>query len=142
MKIGFTGTQQGMTRQQAVELNGYLFDLSVAHPAIEVHHGDCIGADSEFHSIAKSLNFITYAYPANIIGKRAFSEADYILRTKPPLERNHDIVAAVDLMIATPAQRHEVLRSGTWATIRYARKKGVKVHIIYPQGERHDNTKK
>jgi predicted Rossmann fold nucleotide-binding protein DprA/Smf involved in DNA uptake len=40
------------------------------------------------------------------------------------LERNHLIVAACDVLNAAPLQDEEILRSGTWATIRYARKAG------------------
>jgi len=35
---------------------------------------------------------------------------------------------------AIPGEFKEVLRSGTWSTIRYARKKGKKVLIIWPDG--------
>jgi len=38
------------------------------------------------------------------------------------------------LVLACPAQKREQLRSGTWATIRYARKTGVKMFVIFPDG--------
>lgn len=54
---------------------------------------------------------------------------------KPPLVRNHDIVDSTELLIACPKEQVEVLRSGTWATIRYARKKEITVWLIDPEGQ-------
>jgi len=55
---------------------------------------------------------------------------------RPPLVRNRDIVDATDMLIAAPATRKEVLRSGTWATIRYAKKMKKWIYIIYPSGHK------
>ena len=52
----------------------------------------------------------------------------------PPLVRNHKIVGAVHLLIATPKTDKEELRSGTWATIRYAKKVRLSTCIVYPDG--------
>ena len=50
-----------------------------------------------------------------------------ILQPLPPLVRNHEIVDVLtgkeDRFIATPAEEAEILRSGTWSTIRYARRR-------------------
>jgi len=54
-------------------------------------------------------------------------EADY-------LARNHFIVAYSEELVAAPKSNKEELRSGTWATIRYARKRKRMVTIIYPDG--------
>lgn len=51
---------------------------------------------------------------------------------KPPLKRNYDIVDACDILLAAPRTLTEELRSGTWATIRYARKTGKKYLILAP----------
>ena len=53
---------------------------------------------------------------------------------KDYLERNHDIVDETDMLIATPGEEQEVQRSGTWATIRYARKQKRTILTIYPSG--------
>lgn len=37
-------------------------------------------------------------------------------------------------MIATPSSKEEELRSGTWSTVRYARKLRRPVTLIYPDG--------
>ena len=43
----------------------------------------------------------------------------------PYLERNKNIVNAVDFIIAAP-DGPEKVRSGTWSTVRYAKKVGTK----------------
>jgi predicted Rossmann fold nucleotide-binding protein DprA/Smf involved in DNA uptake len=37
-------------------------------------------------------------------------------------------------MIATPHSYVEIGRSGTWATVRYARKAGKPIYLILPDG--------
>ena len=102
--------------------------------AKELHHGDCVGSDAQVHRVAKSLGCrIVLHAPLNPI-KRARCDADSYWPERPYIERDHDIVDATDSMIATPAEFSEQLRSGTWATIRYARKVGRQVTIVYPYG--------
>ena len=138
MKVGFTGTQKGMTNQQARKLIELLLELHALENAREFHHGDCVGADAHFHHIL--VKFMKheapdhiYIHPPDNTSKRAWCYSKHIFPVKPYIERNHDIVDAVDILIATPKTRHEELRSGTWATIRYARKTGKEVHVIYPE---------
>jgi DNA polymerase/3'-5' exonuclease PolX len=61
---------------------------------------------------------------------------------KGHLERNRDIVAEVDLMIATPHQETEQQRGGTWYTVRQAKKaiksgtaKCKKLYVVKPNGK-------
>lgn len=146
MHIGFTGTQKGMTDFQKKEVAMILLfhkpffivkddkPSSITFENYQAHHGDCIGADAEFEQLAKEYGFTTCAHPASDTGnKRAYCKSDIVLPAKPALKRNKDIVDTADVMIATPGQKGEVLRSGTWATIRYARKCGTPIHIIYPK---------
>lgn len=128
MKIGFTGTQEGATIDQARILWSY---LRFAHPS-EFHHGDCNGADEVAHYIAKSLGIRIVGHPPTNPKKRAFCDCDEWREPKPYLERNHDIVNEALAMVGMPKGRDEELRSGTWATIRYARKLGTPIEIIYP----------
>lgn len=131
MKIGFTGTKRGMTRDQKCCLIGI---LAVSSPD-EFHHGDCVGADEQAHSIATNLTENVIIHPPIKDILRAFCEAKTILPPKDYLDRNHDIVDACDLLVATPCTRYEVTRSGTWATIRYARKRNKQIIIIWPEGD-------
>ena len=50
----------------------------------------------------------------------------------PYLERNRSIVDACNVMIATPKEMEHTLRSGTWATVRYAWQKKKNIIIIPP----------
>ena len=133
IKIGFTGTKKGVTRDQHER-----FKLTLSKYNGVLHHGDCIGADDEAHSLALFLKMPIVIHPPNNCKSRAFCGLQFpnkmvtMVDPKPYLNRNHDIVDACDILIATPKQHEEVLRSGTWATIRYARKTGKKIIIIGP----------
>jgi hypothetical protein len=98
------------------------------------HHGDCIGADAEAHDIASELLWFTVSHPPDNNKARAHKKCDYEREPKPYLERNRDIVDHCDLMIAAPDGLEEQLRSGTWATTRYAKKTHTNTIIIYPNG--------
>ena len=51
IKIGFIGTQKGMTKQQQVAVNNFLIEQKKKYKITEIHHGDEIGADNDFHNI-------------------------------------------------------------------------------------------
>jgi len=59
-------------------------------------------------------------------------ECDEVWPAKPYLERNHDIVDATDYLIFAPKTRHEQLRSGTWATYRYAKLMRKNILMLHP----------
>lgn len=131
--VGFTGTQRGMTHKQKRAFG------ELCYSAIDVdvyHHGDCVGSDEDAHNImlwdtAASI----IIHPPRDESKRAFCKGAMAIRpAKEYLDRNQDIVDEVDVLIATPGEYKEQLRSGTWATIRRARKKGIPIHIILPNG--------
>lgn len=132
--IGFTGTQRGLTETQLKALQMYL--LKIDPRPVEAHHGDCVGADSEFHAQAVDMGIPVVLHPATGVGmKRAFNDDAHASHVaKAPLVRNHDIVNSCDVLIACPGEMQEVLRSGTWATIRYALKRRKHVAIIFPDG--------
>jgi hypothetical protein len=135
VSIGFTGTAEGMLTWQIFTLE-HLFTLfrNSGAECEAFHHGDCIGADAMAHDIACSFGHRIIIHPPIIDTKRANCVGDVILQAKEYIQRNHDIVDACDLMFATPKSKEEELRSGTWATIRYAQKKGKKLIIIWPDG--------
>lgn len=134
MKIGFTGTRHGCTVPQQLALEKCLRELTVT----EAHHGDCVGADYQFHDLMTRLHpyVEVTAHPATLgLHLRAFTSAVHREPAKPPLKRNRDIVDATDMLIGCPASMSEQLRSGTWATIRYARSKGKPVTLILLDGK-------
>ena len=130
MKVGFTGTQQGMTPFQLTDFEGWVLGREIS----EFHHGDCIGADEQAVMIVRTVqpNAKLVCHPPVNESKRAFAESDVYLPPKEYLDRNHDIVDAVHQMVACPKGKHEEQRSGTWATIRYASKRGGLLYIIWP----------
>lgn len=132
MKIGFTGTQRGMTEAQKECVRVLLAAYGLES---EFHHGDCIGADAEAHQLAWIRDIKVVIHPPKNPNKRAFCQGAWIEREpKNYLSRNHDIVDAASVLIATPGEAEEQLRSGTWATIRYARKRGKRVMLVRPDG--------
>ncbi len=133
MKIGFTGTQRGMSEAQRISFEAGL-RLMFEGLSDEFHHGDCIGADAQAHTIAEKIGFIMVLHPPIDPKKQAHCEGDFSRKPKPYIERNHDIVDETELLIATPGEPTEQLRSGTWATIRYARKLRRRLVIIGPEG--------
>jgi hypothetical protein len=135
LKLGFTGTRRGMSAFQLEALRHFLIGFrTTGGIAQEFHHGDCTGADAEAHDIARELGIPIHIHPPTDTRLRARcalkSLPAYDIVTYNPksyLERNHDIVDACDWLIAAPGGDKEVLRSGTWATIRYAMKQGKQV---------------
>ena len=127
--VGFTGSRKGLSEYQQQNMLILLQQLS---PDTTAHHGDCVGADATFHEMCKRFRFQTHVYPPTNSKYRAYCSApDCLHPPKAYLQRNHDIVDASELLVATPSGP-EKLRSGTWATIRYARKFGKRVVIIFP----------
>jgi len=132
MKVGFTGTQNGMTAEQLRTFGEIIKKLRID----EFHHGDCVGADKEAVEavIYVQPDVHVVCHPPENPSKRAFTSFNETRDEKPYLVRNHDIVDECGLLIATPWEYAEELRSGTWATIRYARKSGKRIVVIYPDG--------
>lgn len=143
MKIGFTGTQAGMTSEQKMKFTRVLDKLihnapiDTLYHELEFHHGDCIGADAEAGEIADNRDFFIAVHPPTNKSKRAFVDFDMEFAARPYLDRDHDIVDATDILIATPKEADEQVRSGTWATVRYALKSRPRIKpviIILPDG--------
>jgi hypothetical protein len=100
------------------------------------HHGDCVGSDAEAHDIAHEFGAAIIIHPPSNPDKRAFKNPGPRRIPKPYLERNKDIVNECDVLIGMPKEHEEQLRSGTWSTIRYARKQGKPLRVIAPDGTR------
>lgn len=130
MIVGFTGTQKGMTENQWRVVATLLQNLQPT----ECHHGDCVGADADFDALCHELGLgdRIVIHPPQDSTKRAFCYATQDKRwpPKPYLVRNHDIVNCCDVLLACPKSLKEELRSGTWATIRYANRSSKRVEII------------
>jgi hypothetical protein len=129
MKVGITGSRNNLSKEQ---LDKFIKFLKDNNPA-EIHHGDCIGADSMCHDIAESFNIKIVIHPPDNNTMRANKKSDNIMQVEKYLKRNHNIVDTTDILVAFPPTKEEILRSGTWATIRYAKKKNKQVFIIFPE---------
>ena len=131
MNIGFTGTQKGMTDEQQSVLKKIFYKLK----PVSFHHGCCIGADHQAGQIADSIPIANIIlHPPINTSKMAKCIGDVTRQPKEYLDRNHDIVDETNILVGTPKEYIEELRSGTWATIRYAKKNNKPVIIIYPDG--------
>lgn len=131
MIVGFTGTRRGMTDEQAHTVRQYL----LAWRPEEVHHGDCVGADEQFHNMAQGEARVVIHPPVEPAYRAHCDGHNTVIRPpRPYLDRNQDIVDASDALLATPKEHSEVLRSGTWATVRRAREAGLDLVIINPKG--------
>jgi hypothetical protein len=133
LHIGFTGTQAGMNPYQLGRVLHHLRPFRGGH--VHFHHGDCIGADAQAVEIAVSLGFYIVCHPPINKYKRAFCGFDEIHPEKDYIPRNHDIVDSSAFMLATPKTAVEELRSGTWATIRYAKKVRCRIWVIGNESE-------
>lgn len=133
--VGVTGSREGMSQLQVEMVTRILCDLHTT----DLHHGDCVGADKDAHMIGLIVGAKIHIHPPIWTKKRANCDVragiDVIYPPKLFLARDHDIVDATSALIATPKQMTEHLRSGTWATVRYARKQRKPIYIIWPTGE-------
>lgn len=111
-------------------------NLLTAHSKVfrTFHEGDCVGADVEAAAMAKNVGYIIHCHPPLKNTTRGFFVADLYEESRPYIVRNQAIVNASELLLATPKGFTEELRSGTWTTWRYARKKKKKIITIYPDG--------
>ncbi len=151
LKLGFTGTHHGMDAFQKESIALLFTQLFREYDEIEFHHGDCIGADAQAATILNQLReeqtwsmnhcavrIICHpGYPPNHPKEtkfRAFTDFnDEVRDPKPFIARDHDIVDETEKMVATPVTEEEETRSGTWTTVRYARKQGREITVLPPK---------
>jgi hypothetical protein len=139
MKIGFTGTRTGMTgpQEQTLRMLMHLFQQEpwADKTRFDWHEGDCTGSDAQSVAIAREFGFWIIAHPPKNTRYRAFAYNDEMREPQTYHVRDEQIVVETDRLVATPAQFDEVKRgSGTWLTIRYARRYKKPRYIIWPDG--------
>ena len=148
--VGFTGTRNGLTDVQKQSLAALIGSIYICSDKLEAHHGDCVGADAQFHDIVESNGgWRIYIHPPIINKYRAHKKSPYILERKLYLERNKDIVKLSDIVIVCPKQNKKPVRGlgGTWWTYQHAkylsfdrkdyygiRDNRKDIFIIYPDG--------
>lgn len=133
-RIGFTGNRYGLNSNQKEEIKKILNSFT----SIIISHGDCVGADTDFHKLCMDYRkehpdktMIIHIYPPDNASLRAFNDGDVVFPTKPYLKRNMDILKNSSILIACPVDKNkEQLRSGTWSTMRKARKRQMVIHLL------------
>lgn len=133
-QIGFTGNRYGMTPEQKKQI----ISILDKHYDMILSHGDCVGSDTDFHNLCvdyknkhPNKKIKIHIFPPNVPTLRAFNQGDVIMEPKPYLQRNLDIIKNSFELIACPIDKNkEELRSGTWSTIRQARKHNLKIHML------------
>lgn len=128
VKIGFTGTREGLTDRQRATL------AELMPSRVEFHHGDCVGADAAAHVLAQAFRCYIVVHPPTEDRFRAFCNGDEEREPKPYLVRNKDIVKETSRLIACPKELTEQRIGGTWSTVRYARSFNRSITFIFPDG--------
>lgn len=134
--LGFTGSKRPLTLPQKEAIQRTLMNLCEQHNFTHLHHGDCISADAFAHAIWHDyLGLPIILHPPLDLKYRAFCLGSSTTRDpKPYLIRNREIVSEVEALVAAPRRMSEDRRSGTWATVRYARAKKIPIRFCWPSG--------
>ena len=128
--FGFTGSRRSLSVRRITKLIEVMKALRTFGYST-LHHGDCIGCDRTAHLVASARPLKIVIHPPKLGRFRAHCERierHRVIEVKPPkdyLTRNKNIIAASELLVGMPTDPRpsaEIVRSGTWATIRYARK--------------------
>jgi hypothetical protein len=133
MRVAVTGTRKGPTIEQVMFFEG------AARRIDRLHHGMCVGVDARMHQVAVSADVgeivghpgFPRGHPLRMADVTGFST---ICRVEEPLDRNVRMVDSVDLVLAFPHGAEEQAGGGTWFTIRHARRVGVEVFVVRPDG--------
>lgn len=137
MRVGFTGTRNGLTPPQREALRGVLRALAPTH----LHHGDCRGADSAAHDEVRALGVAVEVHPplpTTLRAWRSVRDGEVMHERAHYLARDAAIVAATALLVACPKEETGEGHGGTWWTIRRARAFGRRVVIVRPSGRVED----
>lgn len=141
MIVAFTGTRNGLTPAQERTLAVLLTNLK---PGI-FFHGGCRGADLHAEVVCLRCDHVMTirCFPGddkqlqNALKRKTNVDKHHNLQysiwsPQPYLVRNRDMVDQADLLIAAPSSLVEERSSGTWSTVRYARKVGKPVVVLDP----------
>lgn len=130
LKIGFIGTRHGMSDVQKKEFK----KLVSSKDFQEFHHGMCEGSDEQAHHMVEDIQKVKIiGHPPKAMKTAVSVSCDKVLKVDTFARRNKDIVDSADFLIATPDAK-ERGGSGTWKTVRYARKKKKRIYVIHKNG--------
>lgn len=137
MKISFSGSRKGTTTAQLHTFREWLYE----NPIEEFHVGVSGRADFNAVQLVYGLfedETILHCHPCIIYEQQCIFPVDFPKAVwypiRKPLVRNLDMVDATELLFAAPETDEEKVRSGTWATIRYAKEKNKEVRQLRRMG--------
>ena len=107
IKLGFTGTLQGMSDAQRIAVRSIVNAVQMS--ITSVHHGDCIGSDWDFHRIIRQdfSNIGVCRHPPIAENYRAYCDWDWTQIPEEYLTRDREIVHHSTIMLATPFELRE-----------------------------------
>jgi hypothetical protein len=129
--IGVTGTRKGANEAQLGRVFAFL-SMFRHTPNMVLHHGDCVGVDEQVAGLARSIGYRIVGHPPDKNEFRAYFPSDEVRQPFPYLIRNRHIIDECQTLIAVPRETVEQLRSGTWATIRFARSVEKPIKMVMP----------
>lgn len=106
----------------------------------ELHHGCCTGADEAFARVGREMALRVVARPGDLtqwVSEAAREASDEVFAAAPNRERNALLVSAADLLVACPSGAESDAsqrRGGTWQTVRLARRRGLPLALVMPDG--------
>jgi hypothetical protein len=128
MKVGVTGTREGMNKAQFEQVKQFLEKYTDS----ELHHGDCRGVDVEVALLAKGMGYKIVCHPPKSNKEQGHFGGDDIREPQTYLKRDRNIVDETDILLVVPLQNERQDKGGTWYTYDYALKTGKTVHMAYP----------
>ena len=143
MKVGVTGTREGMILEQRKAFCSMCccdpsstVDINLA---TEFHHGSCRGVDVQAARIVNDLcnldcEIHCHPGPSDDPNQENSGVDTVIHEPKNHFARNRNIVDTMDLLIVVPREKPLGSLGGTVYTAGYARKKGKRAIIIWPDG--------
>lgn len=137
LKLGITGTRNGMTKFQKENLEKVIETLifEKEYDSRILHHGHCVGVDVEVAKVLKrKFNFYIISHPPIKTDLIGICENDEERQAKSYFSRNRNIVNESDLLLVIPAQNSPQSFGGTWYTHDYAKENKKPYIILYPDG--------
>jgi len=135
--LGITATRNKLNSDQRNRLTQVLAEHFIVGIR-QLEHGCCTGGDEMAALLGKDLGYRVVAHPPKnkaFFSQKSYDASDEHLPELDYLERNRMIVSRVNLLVAVPGTVEEVVRSGTWTTLRYARERRLTRIIIFPDGK-------
>lgn len=130
MIVGFTGTRHALTPHQQEELE-YALEGAAGETLL---HGDCVGGDAYAHDLGREKGYTIEVYPPRVDTYRAYKVGDIVHPVEDYRVRNQMIADRCDVLVAVPeGPESQFPRSGTWMTVRMARKQDKPIIVILPE---------